>query len=413
MNKKGVKSLDLGIWLILQMGPDEAGRLIRRARGGDASARSQLEHCMIKFLQNPGLAAAVMEDASLLDVELVPAEPRSEGGKADWKRLRLDLPIEKRGRGRPPIQRVAALITSLVVGASKKGRPPIGGGLGPAIAPARQVLRNLIRDWRAAEVIPTLSDEEHQTLRPLFGSIVGMADSYTGIPPDFRVSVSGHEKLLPVFLYFTVHRLLWDCIARPERPTRSADRLIGELIGGKSPYQVSLKGGTGNPTKSSENVRRYYLEKSGIRILLEAPREVKEDEREVNESECIIDEYEWQIDEDERNIEGDEREIEEVKKWNIEDVMRDIEEDERDVEEVEWDQAVETAGHIVRRYNTDGLLQRATDGVDMSLKVPWEEIEGFWYRRMDSSWHITKDEEWGVIWIRKERGKPTGRSRRI
>ena len=33
----------------------------------------QLEHCMIKFLQNPGLAAAVMEDASLLDVELVPA----------------------------------------------------------------------------------------------------------------------------------------------------------------------------------------------------------------------------------------------------------------------------------------------------------------------------------------------------
>ena len=91
------KYLDSGIWLILQMGPDEAGRLIRRARGGDASARSQLEHCMIKFLQNPGLAAAVMEDASLLDVELVPAEPRGEGGKADWKRLRLDLPIGKRG----------------------------------------------------------------------------------------------------------------------------------------------------------------------------------------------------------------------------------------------------------------------------------------------------------------------------
>ena len=147
------------------------------------------------------------------------------------------------------------------------------------------------------------------------------------------------------------------------------------------------KGGTGNPTKSSENVRRYHLEKSGIRILLEAPREVKEDEREVNESECIIDE-------DERNIEGDEREIEEVKKWNIEDVMRDIEEDERDVEEVEWDQAAETSGHIVRRYDTFGLLQRAMDGVDMSLKVPWEEIEEFWYRRMDQSWHITRDEEW-------------------
>ena len=131
----------------------------------------------------------------------------------------------------------------------------------------------------------------------------------------------------------------------------------------------------------------------------QAFREVKEDEREVNESECIIDE-------DERNIEGDEREIEEVKKWNIE-------EDERDVEEVEWDQAAETAGHIVRRYDTFGLLQRAMDGVDMSLKVPWEEIEEFWYRRMDQSWHITRDEEWGVIWIRKERGKPTGRSRRI
>ena len=348
------KYLDSGIWLILQMGPDEAGRLIRRARGGDASARSQLEHCMIKFLQNPGLAAAVMEDASLLDVELVPAEPRGEGGKADWKRLRLDLPIGKRGRGRPPIQSVAALMTSLAVGEPKKGRPPTGGGLEAAIKVARPVLRDLINNWRAAEGIPSLSEEERQNLRPLFGSIVGMADSYTGIPPDFRV-FSEDEELRPVFLDYGVHQVLWRCITRSDPPTRSADCLIGELIGA-SPDQVSRKAGTSSRTRSDSNVRRGYLERSGIRILLEAPREI---------------------------------------------------------DEVEWDQAAETAGHIVRRYNTFGLLQRAMDGVDMSLKVPWEEVEGFWYRNTDRSWHITRDKTWGVIRTRKKRGKPTSRSRRI
>ena len=168
-------------------------------------------------------------------------EPRGEGGKADWKRLRLDWPIEKRGRGRPPIQRVAALITSLVVGASKRGRPPIGGGLGPAIAPSRQVLRNLIRDWRAAEVIPTLSDEEHQTSVRSSVVLSAWRTVTLGIPPDFRVSVFRTRKTTTGLLVFHCASIVWDCIARPERPTRSADRLIGELIGGKSPYQVSLE----------------------------------------------------------------------------------------------------------------------------------------------------------------------------
>ena len=302
MQKRGGKSLHLGLWLALRVGPEEAGRLIRRARGGDASARSQLESWMVEFLRDPALAAAIMDDAGLLDVELAPTRDPTNKDESDWKPLRLELPVGKRGRGRPPIRRIAQLITTLVAGRPKQGRSTTGGGLRAPIEAyrrpnrptVREVLRNLIKDWRAGAGIPELSDDEQQTLRPFFSSIVGMRDDYIGPPPDFMAAASGGTQPQPAYLQRTVHEVLWRAIARPDPPTRSADGLIGELVG-KSPDAARRAAGTGNRTKSGAIVRRAHLEKSGIRVLLEAPGEF---------------------------------------------------------DEVEWDQALETASHVVRRYNT-------------------------------------------------------------